>query len=298
MLPGPHPRRRHRRGTSRPGLQHRTARYRAAALVTLLALATLALATLITPTHSDATPHTTRPATAPQTPATTAPVQAVPDSITSTTPAARPTSVTLDAGDTLWALARTHHTTVHTLQHLNHLRHSTLIYAGHQLLIPAPTTTPHTAPAPTPTVPSHKTPVHTRQTSTAPRHTTDGDGAATAIGFARRQLGTPYRWGGTGNSGYDCSGLIQAAWAAAGIHLPRTTYAQATTGTAITRSQLHPGDLVFTDRFGHVQLYIGDGRVIEAPHTGATVRYAPLPPASMVNAYRRVTPAPAPVGSE
>jgi cell wall-associated NlpC family hydrolase len=299
MLPGPHTRRRHRRGTGagererqvaavrrgdRPGHQHRVTRHLAAALVTFLTVVTL-LACF----HSGSTSPTTHQATAPRTPAATAPAQTVPDSVTRTTPTPRTASITLHSGDSLWALARTHHTTVHALQHLNHLGHSTLIYAGHQLLIP----TPHSAPAPAPTAPSHTTTARTRQTSTAPRSTAADTRSATAIAFARRQLGTPYRWGGTGNGGYDCSGLVQAAWAASGVHLPRTTYAQAATGTGVTRGQLRPGDLVFTEGLGHVQLYVGDGRVIEAPHTGATVRYAALPPAPTVNAYRRVTPAPA-----
>jgi hypothetical protein len=103
-----------------------------------------------------------------------------------------------------------------------------------------------------------------------------------------RQLGTPYRWGGTGDGGYDCSGLIQAAWHAAGVDLPRTTTAQAQAGTRVTRDQLRSGDLVFTEGYGHVQLYAGAGRVIEAAHTGTLVRYAPLPGPELVDAYVRV----------
>jgi cell wall-associated NlpC family hydrolase len=110
----------------------------------------------------------------------------------------------------------------------------------------------------------------------------------TAVDFARRQLGIPYRWGGTGAGGYDCSGLVQAAWRHAGVGLPRTSMAQARTGTRVSRTALRPGDLVFTDHLGHVQLYVGGGRVIEAPYPGSVVRYAPLRGAT-VDAYVRVT---------
>jgi cell wall-associated NlpC family hydrolase len=109
-----------------------------------------------------------------------------------------------------------------------------------------------------------------------------------AVAFAERQLGVPYLWGGTGNGGYDCSGLVQAAWHAAGIDLPRTTYDQADTGSRVTRDQLQPGDLVFSNNDGHVQMYIGGGRVIEAPHTGATVQFSPLPQPDQVDAYVRL----------
>jgi cell wall-associated NlpC family hydrolase len=94
--------------------------------------------------------------------------------------------------------------------------------------------------------------------------------------------------GGTGDGGYDCSGLVQAAWRIAGVGLPRTTYEQAHAGTRITRADLEPGDLVFSNGDGHVQLYAGHGTVIQAPHTGAYVDYSPLPPPGQLDAYVRV----------
>lgn len=95
--------------------------------------------------------------------------------------------------------------------------------------------------------------------------------ADVAIAFARRQLGKPYLWGGTGPDRWDCSGLVQGAYAAAGISLPRTTYEQVNSGQAVSQSELQPGDLVFPDP-GHVQIFLGNGFVLEAPHTGAQVR--------------------------
>lgn len=101
--------------------------------------------------------------------------------------------------------------------------------------------------------------------------------AAEAISFARAQLGKPYVWGATGPSAYDCSGLTQAAWRAAGVTLPRTTYTQINAGQRVSRSQLAPGDLVFFySGISHVGLYIGGGQMIHAPRPGAPVRVAPI----------------------
>ncbi|MFJ9827411.1 NlpC/P60 family protein [Streptomyces sp. NPDC101160] len=101
--------------------------------------------------------------------------------------------------------------------------------------------------------------------------------AAAAIAFAEAQLGKPYVWGATGPSAYDCSGLTQAAWRAAGVSLPRTTYTQINAGRRVSRSELAPGDLVFFySGISHVGLYIGGGRMIHAPRPGAPVRIAPI----------------------
>lgn len=91
---------------------------------------------------------------------------------------------------------------------------------------------------------------------------------AAAINFAKRQVGKPYVWGGTGPRGYDCSGLMVAAYRSVGKALPRTTYAQ----LAGLRhgGRLKPGDLVFGSR-GHVALYIGNGKVVSAPGRGRRV---------------------------
>jgi cell wall-associated NlpC family hydrolase len=101
-----------------------------------------------------------------------------------------------------------------------------------------------------------------------------------------RQLGKPYKYGASGDSAFDCSGLVMRAWGAAGVSLPHTTYAMARAGRRITRSALAPGDLVFSNNFGHVQLYIGAGKVIEAAHTGTSVRIGRAP--SNASAYVRV----------
>ncbi|MFD3834995.1 NlpC/P60 family protein [Streptomyces sp. NPDC058642] len=97
--------------------------------------------------------------------------------------------------------------------------------------------------------------------------------AEKALAFARSQVGKPYVWGATGPDSYDCSGLTQAAWNAAGITLPRTTYDQVNAGTTVTLAGARPGDLVFFyDDVTHVGLYIGNGKMIHAPKPGAYVR--------------------------
>ncbi|MEU6277996.1 NlpC/P60 family protein [Streptomyces populi] len=97
--------------------------------------------------------------------------------------------------------------------------------------------------------------------------------AAEALAFARAQIGKPYVWGATGPDSYDCSGLTQAAWKAAGVSLPRVTYDQVNAGTTVPLSDARPGDLVFFyGDISHVGLYIGDGMMIHAPKPGAYVR--------------------------
>ena len=102
--------------------------------------------------------------------------------------------------------------------------------------------------------------------------------AQKAVAFAYAQLGCPYVYGGTGpcQRGYDCSGLAQAAWAAAGVSIPRTTYAQWAALPHISTSALEPGDLLYFDGVGHVAIYVGGGDIIDAPQTGLDIRKIPL----------------------
>lgn len=106
--------------------------------------------------------------------------------------------------------------------------------------------------------------------------TDDGSYAAKAakvIAFAEAQIGKPYVWGAVGPDSYDCSGLTQDAWKAAGISLPRTTWDQVKVGTTVQVDDAKPGDLVFFyDDISHVGIYIGGGEMIHAPKPGANVR--------------------------
>ncbi|QNE75504.1 NlpC/P60 family protein [Streptomyces finlayi] len=113
--------------------------------------------------------------------------------------------------------------------------------------------------------------------------------AAQAVDFAYGAIGKPYVWGATGPSAYDCSGLTQAAWRAAGVSLPRTTYTQISAGQRVSRSELAPGDLVFFySGISHVGLYIGGGQMIHAPRPGAPVRIAPIDQMPFAGATRVV----------
>ncbi|MFZ4584242.1 MAG: NlpC/P60 family protein [Acidimicrobiia bacterium] len=104
--------------------------------------------------------------------------------------------------------------------------------------------------------------------------------AATAIAFARAQLGKPYVYAATGPNSYDCSGLTMAAWGAAGVGMPHFSGAQYASFPHVPLGALEPGDLVFYGPGGgnHVAMYIGNGLMIEAPHTGAVVRVTGLRP--------------------
>ncbi|MFE6090741.1 NlpC/P60 family protein [Streptomyces massasporeus] len=109
--------------------------------------------------------------------------------------------------------------------------------------------------------------------STAPADSSYATKADKALAFARAQIGKPYVWGAVGPGSYDCSGLTQAAWKAAGVTLPRTTYDQVNAGTTVPLSQARPGDLVFFyDDVTHVGIYIGNGMMIHAPKPGTYVR--------------------------
>ena len=104
-----------------------------------------------------------------------------------------------------------------------------------------------------------------------------GDSTVSATGnaivdYAYQFLGTPYLWGGTTPSGFDCSGFTQYVFKnAAGISLPRTTYDQINVGVAVSYNNLQPGDLVFPHT-GHVGIYIGGGQMIHAPSSGDVVK--------------------------
>jgi len=101
--------------------------------------------------------------------------------------------------------------------------------------------------------------------------------AATAVHEALSLLGIPYVWGGTTRAGFDCSGLTQHVWAKAGVKIPRTVHQQAEIGTPVPLNQAHPGDLVvFYPSRHHVGIYVGNGLVVDAPHTGSWVRTDPI----------------------
>ncbi|TGA97454.1 peptidoglycan DD-metalloendopeptidase family protein [Streptomyces sp. MZ04] len=121
----------------------------------------------------------------------------------------------------------------------------------------------------------------------APTESRISGGLEKVVAGAKEALGTPYAFGGTcrlpfeGANGCDCSSLVKYAWSKVGENLPRTTYDQVEVGSKVKSvKDLRPGDLIFSSGSAsapeHVAMYIGGKKVIDAPHTGATVRIKPL----------------------
>jgi cell wall-associated NlpC family hydrolase len=115
-------------------------------------------------------------------------------------------------------------------------------------------------------------------------------GAAAAVAEAKRQIGKPYRYGGSGPDSFDCSGLTAWAWRAGGVSLSHSAYAQYTETTRVPVSAIQPGDLLF---FGpsvagihHNAIYVGGGQMVEASQTGTPVRYRAMGRTDLVGVGR------------
>jgi len=160
-------------------------------------------------------------------------------------------------------------------------------------------TQPAAATTPTPTLaPTHPTSAATTAAAPASQTTSSPAPAATtpvtlpvapappivpapaghpeAAAVALQYLGVPYLWGGSTPAGFDCSGLVMYVYAQLGIQLPHYAADQYLSGTPVARSDLQPGDLVFFDGLTHVGIYIGNGQIVHAPHTGDVVRISNL----------------------
>lgn len=99
--------------------------------------------------------------------------------------------------------------------------------------------------------------------------------AQTAVDTARAQVGKPYQYGAAGPDAFDCSGLTQYSYRAAGIELPHSSRRQSEMGTPVARADLQPGDLVFFyEPVSHVGIYVGDGQMVDAgsEETGVSQR--------------------------
>ena len=182
-----------------------------------------------------------------------APVQAAPISSGS--------SYTIKAGDTLAAIAQRSGTTVAALAAANHISDPNVIFVGQVL---------NTGGATSSAVP-------VSSSTSAPRPAVSSSKGATAVGTALAQVGVPYLYGGASPGGFDCSGLIMYAWAAAGVSLPHNSVAQYQATTRVSASELQPGDIVFYDNSGgpqpgHNAMYIGNGQVVAANHSGTLIQ--------------------------
>jgi len=113
--------------------------------------------------------------------------------------------------------------------------------------------------------------------------------AQVVVDTALAQQGKPYVWAGAGPSSFDCSGLTQYAYRAAGITLPHSSRMQSTMGVPVSRADLQPGDLIFFyNPVGHVGIYLGDGLMVHAPTTGDVVRIAKVDTMWGYNTARRL----------
>ena len=113
--------------------------------------------------------------------------------------------------------------------------------------------------------------------------------AQVAVNTALAQLGKPYVWGAAGPNAYDCSGLMQKAYGAAGIALPHSSNMQSRIGTPVAKANLQPGDLVFFySPVSHVGMYIGNGQMVHAATAGQPVKVTNLASMPGFNSARRL----------
>ncbi|MCW2599379.1 MAG: Membrane-bound lytic murein transglycosylase precursor [Frankiales bacterium] len=115
-----------------------------------------------------------------------------------------------------------------------------------------------------------------------------------AVALAEQQIGTPYVWGGSKPGGFDCSGLVQWTYGQLGVTLPRLAEQQGKAGTPVSPADAQAGDLVYFNHPGsvdHIGIYIGNGKWVVAPHTGAQVRIEDVD-LSKATSIRRVTGTP------
>jgi D-gamma-glutamyl-meso-diaminopimelic acid endopeptidase CwlS/peptidoglycan endopeptidase LytE len=158
--------------------------------------------------------------------------------------------------DTLWSIARRYGTTPAQLAAANGLDVDGVLRVGQVLRVPGGETRV------------------LRRTSPLPSR------GLAVVSLARRFLGVPYRWGGTGPGGFDCSGFLYAVFRRLGIELPRTSFEMFRSGRPVPREQLQAGDLVFFTTYApgasHAGIYLGDGRFIHASSAGGRVRIDPL----------------------
>lgn len=116
-----------------------------------------------------------------------------------------------------------------------------------------------------------------------------GGGAGQMLEFALSQRGKPYIWGAVGPESYDCSGLVQTAFRAAGVAMPRVSRQQATVGQRIDRAEVQPGDLIFYfEPVHHVAIAVDNTRAVHAPSFGDIVKVGMIDDIGPITVIRRV----------
>ena len=145
--------------------------------------------------------------------------------------------------------------------------HHRIILLGITVVLAACSTVPGPLPAET------ETPQPRRAASSGRDESRRGQ---RVVDIAKKYVGTPYRWGGTSPSGFDCSGLVRYVYAQVGVSLPHNAAKQYGYGWPVSRERLEPGDVVFFDRLRHSGIYIGGGLLIDARQTGKRVSVASL----------------------
>jgi LysM repeat protein len=212
-------------------------------------------------------------------------------------------SYTVQAGDTVGSIATMEGTTAQALAAANNLTNPNVIFVGEVLVLSgapaaaapaAPAAAAPAAPAATPATDTSATDPTTVSTPAAPAAAAPAaapaaSGAALAVQTALAQVGVPYVWGGESPSGFDCSGLVAYAWAAAGVSLAHYTYTQESETTSISEADLEPGDLVFYGGGEHVAMYIGNGQVVSANTTGTNVQTQSITYDGTPTLFTRVT---------
>jgi cell wall-associated NlpC family hydrolase len=260
-----------------------------------------------------AKPATTKPAStkgAPVAPAATTPPTTARPAVPANTTA--PTNYTIVNGDYLYGIAFNYGVSFNALLAANKFTITSAIHPGMVIIIPAGAlTTPKSTAAKLTTAPAANATTGIGATATATSTVTTVPPASAAphvtiaptgnskldavLAFALAQIGKPYVFAGAGPDTYDCSGLVLAAYAQAGIQLIHQSAVQATEGTAVdwTTAPILPGDLVFTagsatpGMISHVGMAINSTQWIQAPKPGSTVGIGALPAAEKILAVRR-----------
>jgi cell wall-associated NlpC family hydrolase len=201
-------------------------------------------------------------------------------------PAAAPASSedaathTVKAGDTLGNIAAQHGVDLNDLFAANGLDWASIIYPGDVIQLPGAAHDPasHAAPAPAEAPAAQAAPQEETFTVAAASANIEPASVSTAstsgiVATAKTGLGTPYVWGGTSTSGWDCSGFVQWVYAQHGIDLPRVTTAQAAALTPTSNPK--PGDLVLQNGGSHIGIYLGGGQMISALNPGEGTKVHP-----------------------